>query len=87
MRASSQIAVFDFTRLLPISHYDIDVQQFKSHPADFGVPDALRKGQAQMSRKKIHYQGLPEDLTPIAGKVGASAAGKVKIDKTERSRK
>ena len=34
-------------------------------------------GQAQIVEKeKKHYQGLPEDLTPIAGKVGASAAEK-----------
>jgi hypothetical protein len=35
------------------------------------------RGQAQIVEKeKKHYQGLPEDLTPIAGKVGASAAEK-----------
>jgi len=35
------------------------------------------KGQAQIVEKeKKHYQGLPEDLTPTAGKVGASAAEK-----------
>ena len=35
------------------------------------------EGQAQIVEKeKKHYQGLPEDLTPIAGKVGASAAEK-----------
>ena len=34
-------------------------------------------GQAQIVEKeKKHYQGLPEDLTPTAGKVGASAAEK-----------
>ena len=45
-------------------------------------------GQAQIVEKeKKHYQGLPEDLTPTAGKVGASAAENKKIDKTERSRK
>ena len=37
------------------------------------------EGQAQIVEKeKKHYQGLPEDLTPIAGKVGASAAEKRK---------
>ena len=47
-----------------------------------------KKGQAQIVEKeKKHYQGLPEDLTPTAGKVGASAAENKKIDKTERSRK
>ena len=46
------------------------------------------RGQAQIVEKeKKHYQGLPEDLTPTAGKVGASAAENKKIDKTERSRK
>ena len=46
------------------------------------------EGQAQIVEKeKKHYQGLPEDLTPTAGKVGASAAENKKIDKTERSRK
>ena len=46
------------------------------------------EGQAQIVEKeKKHYQGLPEDLTPTAGKVGASAAENRKIDKTERSRK
>ena len=35
------------------------------------------QGQAQIVEKeKKQYQGLPEDLTPIAGKVGASAAEK-----------
>ena len=35
------------------------------------------EGQAQIVEKeKKHYQGLPEDLTPTAGKVGASAAEK-----------
>ena len=35
------------------------------------------RGQAQIVEKeKKHYQGLPEDLTPTAGKVGASAAEK-----------
>ena len=42
---------FDFTRLLPILHCDFDVQQFKSHPADFGVPVALRK----WSFAQMHY--------------------------------
>ena len=37
------VCIFDFTRLLPISKCDLDVQQVKSNPADFGVPDALRK--------------------------------------------
>ena len=46
------------------------------------------RGQDQIVEKeKKHYQGLPEDLTPTAGKVGASAAENKKIDKTERSRK
>ena len=37
------------------------------------------EGQAQIVEKeKKHYQGLPEDLTPTAGKVGASAAEKRK---------
>ena len=35
------------------------------------------EGQAQIVEKEMkHYQGLPEDLTPTAGKVGASAAEK-----------
>ena len=36
------------------------------------------EGQAQIveEKEKKHYQGLPEDLTPTAGKVGASAAEK-----------
>ena len=39
--------------------------------------DEIYRGQAQIVEKeKKHYQGLPEDLTPIAGKVGASAAEK-----------
>ena len=41
-------------------------------------------GQAQIVEKeKKHYQGLPEDLTPTAGKVGASAAENKKIDKNK----
>ena len=42
---------------------------------------------SKVEKEKKHYQGLPEDLTPTAGKVGASAAENKKIDKTERSRK
>ena len=40
---SMYVWIFDFTRLLPVLHCEFDVQQFKSHPADFGVPIALRK--------------------------------------------
>ena len=29
---------------------------------------------SKVEKEKKHYQGLPEDFTPIAGKVGASAA-------------
>ena len=55
---------FPCTHTCPPSHAG-------THVVDFNT------GQAQIVEKeKKHYQGLPEDLTPIAGKVGASAAEK-----------
>merc|ERR1719506_1647985 len=43
----------------------------------------IQRGQAQIVKKeKKHYQGLPEDLTPIAGKVGREEAIKKVIGYT-----
>ena len=40
---SVYVWIFNFTRLFSLLLCHSSVQQFKSHPADFGVPVALRK--------------------------------------------
>ena len=42
---------------------------------------------SKVEKEKKHYQGLPEDVGPDSGKSWSQFSRKMKIDKTERSRK
>ena len=51
------------------------------------IPENREGASSKIEKEKKHYQGLPEDVGPDSGKSWSQCSRKMKIDKTERSRK